>query len=60
MNIIQKRNQVQPARWARYRYNLTTGLGENGTRLTACREHIALSRKIAGEGMVLLENIFWK
>ena len=56
MNITKEKNKVREKKWNRYRYNLTTGLGENGKRLTGCEEHIALSRKVAGEGMVLLEN----
>ncbi len=56
MNIIPDKNKVKPEKWARYKYNLTTNIGENGTRLTGCKEHIALSHKIASEGMVLLEN----
>ena len=31
-------------------------MGENGSRISGCPEHIALSRTVAGEGMVLLEN----
>ncbi len=56
MNIVRNCAKVNPERWARYKYNLTTGLGENGERLTASKKHIELSRKVATEGMVLLEN----
>ena len=56
MNIRRKHELVRNGKWSRYRYNLTTGLGENGQRLTGCAAHIALSRTVAGEGMVLLEN----
>ena len=56
MNITRESNKVSAEKWARYRYNLTTNLGENGKRLTGCKEYIQLSRKTAGEGMVLLEN----
>ena len=56
MNIRRTSEKVQADKWARYKYNLTTGIGEGGKRLTGCKEHIALSRKVAGEGMVLLEN----
>ncbi len=56
MNITRKANKVNAEKWARYKYNLTTGISENGKRLTGCEEHIELSRKVAGEGMVLLEN----
>lgn len=33
-----------------------TGTGENGQRVTGCEAHIALSRRAASEGMVLLKN----
>ena len=32
------------------------GIGENGQRVTACKEHIELSKEAAKEGMVLLKN----
>ena len=47
---------VHPAKWARHRYSLISALGPNGTRLTGSDAHVALSRKAAQEGMVLLEN----
>lgn len=56
MNIMRENEKVAESKWARYKYNLTTNLGENGKRLTGCKEHIELSRKTATEGMVLLEN----
>lgn len=56
MNITRKTHQVNPEKWARYKYNLTTSIGENGKRCTGCAEHIVLSRNVAAEGMVLLEN----
>ncbi len=56
MNLMRNRYKVRPGKWARYNYNLTTNMGENGKRLSGCEEHIALSRRVAGEGMVLLEN----
>ena len=56
MNIIREEFKVIPQRWNRYRYNITSGIGDNGRRITGCAEHIAISRKIATEGMVLLEN----
>lgn len=56
MNVMRQYRKVETEKWARYRYNLTTGLGENGARLTGCKEHIELSRRAACEGMVLLEN----
>lgn len=56
MNIMQKSNKVHAEKWARYQYNLTTNIGENNTRVTGCEKHVELSRKVACEGMVLLEN----
>ena len=56
MNILRKERTPIAERWARYRYNLTTPIGEDGKRVTQCAEHIALSRHVATEGMVLLEN----
>ena len=56
MNIMRKSAKVEPEKWARYKYNLTTNIGENGKRLTGCKEHIELSRKVAEEGIVLIEN----
>lgn len=56
MNLMRPRYKVQPKKWSRYNYNLTTPIGENGQRISGCEEHIALSRRVAGEGMVLLEN----
>ena len=43
-------------RWARIRYQPNLPLGENGQRVTACKEHILLSKNAAKEGMVLLKN----
>ncbi len=56
MNITRRGGEFKPCEWARYKYNLTTNLGENGQRLTGSKEHIAISKKAADEGMVLLEN----
>lgn len=56
MNIMRDSNKVKSEKWARYKYNLTTNIGEDGKRLTGCKAHIELSRKVAAEGMVLLEN----
>ena len=41
-------------KWVRSRFQPGIGLGENGTRVTASKEHIALSKRAAKEGMVLL------
>ena len=43
-------------KWARIRYQPNLPLGENGQRVTACQEHIDLSKNAAKEGMVLLKN----
>ena len=42
-------------RWVRARFQPNRPL-EDGRYVTACEEHIALSSKAAGEGMVLLKN----
>jgi len=56
MNITRQSQKVKAKRWSRYQYTLSTPIGKDGTRLTGCAEHIALSRTVASEGMVLLEN----
>lgn len=43
-------------KWQRSLYQPGIGLGKDGGRVTGCREHVELSRKAAGEGMVLLKN----
>ena len=43
-------------KWNRIQYMPSTTLGADGKRLTGCAEHIALSRRAACEGMVLLKN----
>ncbi len=43
-------------KWQRFKFLNSMPLGKDGKRATASREHIDLSRKIAGEGMVLLKN----
>ena len=44
------------AKWDRLQYQPCLPLGEDGRRVTGCQKHIALSRKAATEGMVLLKN----
>ncbi|MBR2387425.1 MAG: glycoside hydrolase family 3 C-terminal domain-containing protein [Clostridia bacterium] len=56
MNITRSNTIPKPEKWARYKYCLTNAIGEGGKHLAGCDEHIALSRKVADEGMVLLEN----
>ena len=43
-------------RWIRARFQPGLPLGSDGRRITAGKKHIALSRKAAREGMVLLKN----
>ena len=43
-------------KWIRARYLPGIPLGEDGRRLTAGKKHIAVSRRAAREGMVLLKN----
>ncbi len=43
-------------KWQRHLYQPVLPLGEDGRRVTGSEAHIALSRKAAGEGMVLLKN----
>mgnify|MGYP000148049118 CR=1 FL=1 len=44
------------AKWQRSFFQPVLPLGEDGRRVTGSKEHIALSRMVAGEGMVLLKN----
>ena len=43
-------------KWTRAFYQPVLPLGEDGCRVTASKEHIALSKDAAKEGMVLLKN----
>ncbi len=56
MKLLREKERAAAEPWARYRYALTHGLCEGGIRITGSPAHIALSRRVAGEGMVLLEN----
>ncbi len=42
--------------FANFYYQSNPPLGEDGRRITASPAHTALARRVAGEGMVLLEN----
>ena len=44
------------SKWQRFRYQPCLPLGKDGRRVTGSPSHIALSRKAASEGMVLLKN----
>ena len=43
-------------KWQRFKFLPLLPLGEDGQIVTGCRAHIQLSRRAAGEGMVLLKN----
>ncbi len=43
-------------KYNRFRYQPCLPLGKDGRRVTASKEHIALSKKAAAEGIVLLKN----
>ena len=43
-------------KWTRSRYSPTLPLGDNSSQITGSKRHIALSRKAATEGTVLLKN----
>lgn len=43
-------------KFARFRYQPCIPIGHDGRKVTGSPEHAALSRKAAGEGMVLLKN----
>ena len=47
---------MQGPKWQRIQYMPGFGCGEDGQRITGCTQHIALSRKAAAEGIVLLKN----
>ena len=41
-------------KWVRAYYQPNLPLGEDGRKVTACVEHLALARKAGTEGMVLV------
>ncbi|WP_026525240.1 glycoside hydrolase family 3 protein [Butyrivibrio sp. MB2005] len=44
------------AKWQRVKYHPNLPLGADGTRVTASKEHIEISKNAAKEGMVLVKN----
>lgn len=55
MYICKRRIKIM-AKWQRSFFQPVLPLGEDGRRVTGSKEHIALFRMAAGEGMVLLKN----
>lgn len=47
---------MEERKWQRIQFMPATPLGKDGRRVTGSKEHIALSRRAAREGMVLLKN----
>lgn len=43
-------------RWNRIQNQPCLPIGKNGTKISGCNEHIALSKQVASEGFVLLKN----
>ena len=43
-------------KWQRSFFQPNLPLGKDGSKVTACEEHISLSKNAAKEGMVLLKN----
>lgn len=43
-------------KWQRIMFQPGVGIGKDGQRVTACADHIQLSKEAAKEGMVLLKN----
>ena len=48
--------KLKMGKWQRSLYQPVLPLGKDGKRVTGSAEHIALSRKAAGEGMVLVKT----
>lgn len=47
---------IMKEKWARIKYQPCIPLGDNNSKITGCQKHIDLSRRAAGEGIVLLKN----
>ena len=43
-------------KWARINYHPCLPIGKNKTKITECKKHTNLARKVASEGIVLLKN----
>ena len=56
INGLVSKEEFLRNKWVRVNYQPGIGLGANGERVTAGKEHIALSKEAAKEGMVLLKN----
>ena len=47
---------MNECKWQRFKYLPVLPLGDDGKLMTGSKEHVALSRTVAAEGMVLLKN----
>ena len=56
MKMMRNDAKVYLGPWARFKYNISTPIGKDGKMLTGSDKHIALARKVAHEGAVLLKN----
>ena len=55
-NGINNWRDYDMQKWTRVKYQPNLPLGADGRKVTACKEHILLSKEAAKEGMVLLKN----
>jgi len=44
------------SRFARFRFQPVLPMGKDGRKISGCKQHLALSKKVATEGTVLLKN----
>ena len=49
-------NKIKAEKWSRINYTPSLPIGDNNSRVTSCKTHIALSKRAASEGIVLLKN----